>query len=140
MPNRGKTKRSSISKHPEIIPIREMVDKAHKEYTEGTNNDNKEKWKRALQELCDIYERIREEEAMQKIEHIENAMDGQRFRDAWKAMNELSGRKNAKDGQLAGESPDERVNTWFTHFRKLLGNTPEVEEPDDTIPAKTFFL
>ena len=81
-----------------------------------------------------------QEEAMQKIEQIENAMDGQRFRDAWKAMNELSGRKNAKDGQLAGESPEERVNTWFTHFRKLLGNTPEVEEPDDTIPAKTFFL
>ena len=61
MPKRGKTKRSSISKHPEIIPIREMVDKAHKEYTESTNNDDKEKWKTALQELCDIYERIRED-------------------------------------------------------------------------------
>ena len=59
MPKRGKTKRSSILKHPEIIPIREMVDKAHKEYTEGMNNDNKEKWKTALQELYDIYERTR---------------------------------------------------------------------------------
>ena len=84
-------------------------------------------------ELYDTYERIREEEAMQKIEQIENAMDGQRFREAWKAVNELSGRKNAKDGQVAGESPVERVNTWFTHFRKLLGNTPE--ELDETIPA-----
>ena len=36
VPKRGKTKRSSISKHPEIIPIREMVDKAHKEYSEST--------------------------------------------------------------------------------------------------------
>ena len=111
MPKRGKTKRSSISKHPEIIPITEMVDQAHKEYTESTNNNNKEKWKTALQELYDTYERIREEEAMQKIEQIENAMDGQRFREAWKVVNELSGRKNAKDGQLAGESPEERVNT-----------------------------
>ena len=50
-------------------------------------------------------------------------------------MNELSGRKNAKDGQVAGESPEERVNTWFTHFSNLLGNTPEVEEPEETIPA-----
>ena len=135
MPKRGKTKRSSISKHPEIIPIREIVDKAHKAYTESLNNYNKEKWKTALQELYDTYERIREEEAMQKIEQIENAMDGQRFREAWKAVNELSGRKNAKDGQVAGESPEERINTWFTQFRKLLGNTPEVEEPDETIPA-----
>ena len=53
-------------------------------------------------------------------------------------MNELSERKNAKDGQVAGESPEERVNTWFTHVSKLLGNTPEVEEPDERereIPA-----
>ena len=65
-------------------------------------------------------------------------MDEQRFREAWKGVNELSssGRKNARDGQVAGESPVERVNnTWFTHFRKFLGNTPEVEEPDKTIPA-----
>ena len=61
-------------------------------------------------------------------------MDGQRFREAWKAVNKLSGRKNVKDGQVAGGSPEERVNTWFTHFSKLLGNTPEVE-PDETIPA-----
>ena len=70
VPKRGKTKRSSISKHPEIIPIKEMVDKAHKEYTESTNNDNKEKWKTALQELYHTYKRIREDEAMQKIEQI----------------------------------------------------------------------
>ena len=112
-----------------------MVDKAHKEYTESMNNDNKEKWKTALQKLYDTYERIREEEAMQKIKQIENAMDGQKFREAWKAVDELSGRKNAKDVQVAGKSPEERVNTWFTHFRKLLSNTPEVEEPDETIPA-----
>ena len=62
-------------------------------------------------------------------------MDGQRFRKAFKAVNELSERKNAKDGQVAGERPEERVSTWFTHFSKLLGNTPEVEEADETIPA-----
>ena len=31
-------------------------------------------------------------------------------------MNKLSGRKNANDGQVSGESPEERVNTWFTHW------------------------
>ena len=112
-----------------------MVDKAHKEYTKSKNNDNKAKWKRALQKLYDAYERIREKEAMQKIEPIENAMDGQRFREAWKAVKELSGRKNAKDGQIASKIPEERVNTRFTHFSNLLGNKPEVKEPGETIPA-----
>ena len=59
---RGKTK-SSISKHPEIIPVRKMMDNGHKESTESMNNDNNEKWKTS----SDTYERIREEEAMQKI-------------------------------------------------------------------------
>ena len=72
MPKRVKTKKSSILKYPEII---------HKEYTKSTNNDNKEKWKPALHKLYDAYERIREEDATQKIEQIENAMDGQRFRE-----------------------------------------------------------
>ena len=78
VPKRVKTKRSSISKHPAVIPIRQRVDKAHKEYTESTNNDNKVKWKTALQELYDAYERIREEEAIQKIKQIENAMNKRR--------------------------------------------------------------
>ena len=81
VPKRVKTK-SSISKHPAVIPIREMVDKAHKEYTESMNNDNKVKWKTALQELYDAYERIREEEAIQKIEQIKNAMNERRFVEA----------------------------------------------------------
>ena len=51
VPKRVKTKISSISKHPEIIPIREIVNKARKEYTESTNNDNKVKSKTPLQEL-----------------------------------------------------------------------------------------
>ena len=46
----------------------------------------------------------------------------------------LKRRKRAKEAQVAGKSPEERVHTWFTHFKNLLGNTPEVEEPDEEIP------
>ena len=44
------------------------------------------------------------------------------------------GRKKAKEGQVSGDSPEERVETWFTHFKKLLGETPSVEDPDEEIP------
>ena len=49
-------------------------------------------------------------------------------------MNEISGRKKAKEGQVSGNSPEERVATWFTHFKKLLGEAPSVENPDEEIP------
>ena len=34
--------------------------------------------------------------------------------------------KKTKEGQVSGNSPEERVTTWFTHFKNLLGNTPDV--------------
>ena len=46
----------------------------------------------------------------------------------------LTGKKAAKEGHVEGSSPEERVTTWFTHFKKLLGNPPEVEDPDEEIP------
>ena len=50
-------------------------------------------------------------------------------------VNEVTGRKRSKEGQVAGTSPEERVSTWFTHFKKLLGEPPVVEDPDEEIPT-----
>ena len=46
----------------------------------------------------------------------------------------MSGRKKSKESQVSGDSPEERVATWFTHFKKLLGETPDVDDPDEEIP------
>ena len=50
-------------------------------------------------------------------------------------VNEITGRKKSKEGQVTGTSPEERVSTWFTHFKKLLGEPPVVEDPDEDIPT-----
>ena len=48
---------------------------------------------------------------------------------------EVTVRKNAKEGQVSQSSPQERrVNTWFTHFKNLIGNHPSTDENKD-IPA-----
>ena len=52
--------------------------------------------------------------------------------DPW-VVNEISGRKKAKEGQVSGKSPEERVKTWFTHFQRLLGEPPIVEHPDEEV-------
>ncbi|CAH3107679.1 unnamed protein product, partial [Porites lobata] len=65
---------------------------------------------------------------------IEASHEAQKYGEAWKVVNEISGRKRAKEGQVEGSSPEERVTTWFTHFKKLLGNPPEVEDLDEEIP------
>ncbi|KAJ8412796.1 hypothetical protein AAFF_G00117470 [Aldrovandia affinis] len=47
----------------------------------------------------------------------------------------MSGRKRSREGQLAGCSPEERVTSWFTHFRDLLGTHPTVDGAEEEIPA-----
>ena len=37
-------------------------------------------------------------------------------------------------GQVAGNSPKERTNTWFSHFKNLLGNAPPVDDSEEDIP------
>ncbi|CAL8374698.1 unnamed protein product [Boreogadus saida] len=47
----------------------------------------------------------------------------------------MSGRKRPREEQLAGSRPGERVTSWFTHLRDLLGAHPTVEEAEMEIPA-----
>lgn len=47
----------------------------------------------------------------------------------------MSGRKITKEGLVTGNTPDERVKTWSTHFRNLLSAHPSEEGTGDEIPA-----
>ncbi|KAJ8346398.1 hypothetical protein SKAU_G00277990 [Synaphobranchus kaupii] len=67
---------------------------------------------------------------MEKVHRVEAAV-----RRGMEGHNEMSGRKRGKEGQVAGNSPEERMNTWFNHFRNLLGTHPTVEGAEEEIPA-----
>ena len=72
---------------------------------------------------------------MEKVRKV-GAVHGERqYKESWKVINEMSGRKRLREGQLAGCSPDERVASWFTHFRDLPGTHPTVEGPEEEIPV-----
>ena len=70
---------------------------------------------------------------MEMVDRIQAAHGDGRYGEAWKVINELTGRKKEKEGQVAGASPEERVATWFTHFRNLLGTVPSVEDSEEDI-------
>ena len=88
-----------------------------------------------MQNLYSTYDRLKEEDLMGKIERIETTQGEQKYGEAWKVVNEITGRKKAKEGQVTGSSPEERVTAWFTHFKKLLGSPLEVDKPDEEIPV-----
>ncbi|XP_072042892.1 uncharacterized protein [Amphiura filiformis] len=45
-------------------------------------------------------------------------------------------RKASVKGQLKGDTQNERINNWFTHFKDLLGSPPEIDgEDEDIVPV-----
>ena len=57
-----------------------------------------------------------------KINQIENAQHDNQYKLSWKLINEISGRKASRKGQIEGDTKEERTANWFKHFQGLLGN------------------
>ena len=135
VPERGRKKPAIRSSDPSIIEARNKSETAHREWEANNSEANKEAWKEALRELYKMYDSVKEAELEQHISNIEKCQGEQQYGEAWRVVNEVTGRKRSKEGQVAGTSPEERVSTWFTHFKKLLGEPPVVEDPDEEIPT-----
>ncbi|KAJ8351146.1 hypothetical protein SKAU_G00226220 [Synaphobranchus kaupii] len=135
VPVMEKTRTSPRSRHPEVVAAREKVVNARRSFDREGTTENREALKEAKQLLFNTYDKIREEELMEKVHRVEAARGEQQYGEAWRGINEMSGRKRAKEGQVAGNSPEERMNTWFNHFRNLLGTDPTVEGAEEEIPA-----
>ena len=72
---------------------------------------------------------------MEKVDRIQSVHGAGQYGEAWRVINEVTGRRTSKEGQVAGASPEERLNTWFTYFQKLLGASPCVENSDEEVPT-----
>ena len=134
LPKQTRSKKILRSSNVRVEEARLEAQQAQSKYESSKCEDDKELWAQALHNLYQAYKLVEEEELVEQIQNIEAAYGDQKYGKAWKTVNEITGRKRAKEGQVAGKSPEERVNTWFTHFKNLLGNPPEVEEPDEQIP------
>ena len=51
-----------------------------------------------------------------------------RYIESWNLINET------QSSQLNGYNAEDRVILWYEHFRKLLGNSPELTDENEEIP------
>lgn len=135
IPKKTRTKRTQRSSHPEIIEARKEAQEAQSKLIKEKSDANKQAWDQAIHNLYKIYNQVQEDELLDQIQNIEKAHGEQKYGEAWKVVNKITGRKKAKEGQVDGSSPTERVTTWFTHFKNLLGSPPNVEDPEEHIPT-----
>ena len=81
-----------------------------------------------------MYKVINDEKLENKVIVIEQADLGMRYIESLNLINEISGRKVTQSSQLNGNNAEDIVVLWYEHFRKLLGNSPEVTDENEEIP------
>ena len=118
------------SRHPEVVAARGRVEDACLNYEREPTVERREELNEAKQRLFSTYDAIRGEEVMKKVQRVQAAQGDQKYGEAWRVINEMTGRKRTKEGQVEGRSPEERVTTWSSHFQRLLGETAEAAEED----------
>ena len=82
--------------------------------------------------LNGTYESEQKKYIQNKIDEITNALTNLKSSKAWKAVNEISGRKTTNKAKLKAKNETERVNLWKEHFQKLLGLQPTSENVNVT--------
>jgi exonuclease III len=134
VPQKPKKRTVHTSSDPRIAEAREVADEAHEKWISDDTEASKISWKEALSHLYDLYDQITAEELEQRTRDIEAAHDAQKYGEAWQVVNEITGRKKAKEAQVSGSSPEERVKTWFSHFKNLLGSPASAEDTEEELP------
>ena len=89
---------------------------------------NAEKLKAARNKLNEAYEKEQIDYLKTKIDQITNASTNKKSAEAWKTVNEISGRKNTNRAKLRASSQEDRLKLWKQHFQDLLGKPPTIKD------------
>ena len=74
-------------------------------------------WTQAIQKLYQTYRLVEEEELVRQIQKIETAHGDQKYGEAWRTVNEITGRKRANEGRVTGKNPEEKYLSPVTLMR-----------------------
>ena len=135
VPTKRRMRSFPISKHQNVIQARARMEEARRSYDKERNEENREVLNDAKHQLFNTYDQVKGDMLMEKVERVEAVHGERQYKESWKIINEMSGRKRPREGQLEGSSPGKRVASWFNHFRDLLGAQPSVEGAEADIPT-----
>jgi len=88
----------------------------------------------AKDRLEGAYKLVAEEELASRIHEVEKAQKQDKHSRSWQLINEISGRRTSRKGQLKGTSQLKRVKNWIEQLQRLLGAPQEIDNEDEDIP------
>ena len=73
---------------------------------------------RTKEQLFTVYDKAMAEDLASKIKVIDDSHSNNQNSKGWGLVRELSGKNSSQPGEAA----EDRVSSWYNHFKKLLGN------------------
>ncbi|CAJ1087327.1 PREDICTED: ubiquitin carboxyl-terminal hydrolase CYLD-like [Xyrichtys novacula] len=104
------------SKHLEVVAERGKVEEARLNFEREPTAKRRGELNEAKQCLFSTYDTIKREELMKRVRRVQEVQGEHQYREVWRVINEMTGRKRTKEGQVEGHSTKERVTTWTSHF------------------------
>ena len=144
IPCKPKRTKICLSSHLNVLKAREEIDKILEQRT-SLGPDDHELWVESLEHarraLYNTYDCLKAYDIDKKARKVDLANNSRQYNTAWEVINEISGRKiNSECGRIPGNSAEEQISTWFSHFKNLLGNAPAVDDVDDNYLAEDVIL
>ncbi|XP_072046823.1 uncharacterized protein [Amphiura filiformis] len=133
IPKAPKRHKGTIWTDSRTESARNEVHEAYVKDTHECTSVSRSKLQARKNHLKETYDKINQEILEQKITQVEKADQNCQHKAAWDLINEISGRRTAKTGQIKGDTESERLHSWFSHFQQLLGNPPVITNEDEPI-------
>ena len=131
IPTKEKGKRAKFSSDPRVVTARENIKGAYNKYEQATSDECRIKYKEAKKDLEEVYNTVMEEDLTTKLNDVESAHINSKHGKSWRLINDITGRKASRTGQLKGDTQEARIKNWYNHFKDLLGSPPCITNEDE---------
>jgi hypothetical protein len=135
LPKRKRDRKLLASEDDRVFAARTKLQKASKVHNSLCNQQSSESLQAAKANLDRAYLEANQDFLQEKMDEIKQESKGNNISSPWKTINNITGRKGAKEGQVKGRSQQERLDNWYKAFKNLLGNPPVVSDEDEEIES-----
>ena len=126
-PTSKRKKDCLFSADPRVIGARRVVEEATRHL------DNNCPYIQAKESLSRAYDEVLAGDLARKVEQAETCCNNNQHSAGWMLVRETAGDRSSSPGQIDGESEEDRVNSWYRHFKNLFDNPPMVRDEDEEI-------
>ena len=126
IPQKTRVKKRKPWENDNIGKERQHLHQAQQVKDSSPTTENINRFKEAQISLKEAYKLEKTNYLERKISQIRTSATNKQSAEAWKTINEITGRKSSNCSRLKANDQEERIELWKNHFEDLLGKPPQV--------------